>query len=294
MARGRRSTLALAAAPAARTAAFPASPRGISPRFRGHTPEDALSALAREPREVRQALGQGGMNALRRLATIAPGTFFHVREVADLVAVSFPGPAERAAVLLHDIGKMVRPQAFAENGGADERPGPELLVAHVTDGLSLARELGLSRLAMDAIAEHHGTLSAGVGVRYPGPRPQTLFTSVLMCADFIESLRAQGKLTREFACELYLSRVQHGQFSRLLESRTREVFAKMLSVALDEDADPSLRRRAREVIDAADGPEFLTEFPQSEAAGAPAREPLGGSRMARSRGRGGTGYHVYG
>lgn len=300
MARGRRAQGAYHPSPATSAPAVGGprprtGPTHVSDRFRGHSAEEALAALAREPREVRKALGQGGLNALRRLATVAPGTFFHARAVADLVAIAFPGPQERAAVLLHDIGKMVRPSVFAENGGVDERPQAEVLRAHVTDGLVLARQLGLSRLAMDAIAEHHGTLHVSETETYPGPAPRTLFTATLMCADFVESLAAQGKLTPELGCQLYLSRVQHGQFSKLLEPRVRENFAQMLATALGSDSivDPALRRRAQEVISAPGRDEgWMTETP-APAASAPEGELAGGSPMARSRSRGQSGYHSY-
>lgn len=230
------------------------------------------------------------MRALRRLAQVAPGTFFHARDVADLVAVAHLGPQERAAVLLHDIGKMVRPEVFAENGGADVRPEAEVLRAHVVDGLRLARELGLSRMATDAIAEHHGTLAVSEGESYPGPAPRSLFTAALMCADFLESLHSQGRLTAELACEIYLSRVQHGQFSGVLERRTREAFVAMLGRLLGDEDRSAMRARAREVIEAPLPPPLpapvrrrATEIP----------EPLGGSPMARSRPSTGEGFHSY-
>lgn len=298
MARGRRSASTFIPAPVA-AGAPPAGARPrageptVSLRFRGHRPEDALAALAQEPKEVREALGQGGLNALRRLATVAPGTFFHARSVADLVATAFPGPAERAAVLLHDIGKMARPQVFAENGGADERPAPEVLRAHVVDGLALGRQLGLSRLAMEAIAEHHGTLHVSASETYPGPAPRSLFTATLMCADFIESLQTQGKLTAELACQLYLSRVQHGQFGRLLEPRVRENFAAMLGRTLAEGraADPALAERTRQVIDSPPGADRWLPLESRRAQAV--SELAGGTPMARSMNRGEGGYHSY-
>jgi len=110
----------------------------------------------------------------------------------------------------HDIGKLTKPEYFIENQMVSANKHDSLqpkmsflvLVSHVRDGLTLAREHRLPMVLIDAIAQHHGTTlskffygkaqkaSGGVSdsdYRYPGPRPQTKETGLLMLADVVEA-----------------------------------------------------------------------------------------------------------
>src|SRR5439155_4358800 len=111
----------------------------------------------------------------------------------------------------HDIGKLTRPYAFVENqvngDNVHEQLDPytsgRIIVAHVPDGLQLAARHGIPARVRDMIAEHHGTMvvqyfyrlacqgateSVDESVfRYPGPRPRTRETAILMLADGVEA-----------------------------------------------------------------------------------------------------------
>jgi len=115
--------------------------------------------------------------------------------------------------LYHDIGKSVRPSYFAENQrGANihDRLPPELsariIFAHIKDGIDIARKHRLGRPIIDAITQHQGTTllrvfhqkaverARGSGVtvdeaefRYPGPRPRTRESGILLLADAVEA-----------------------------------------------------------------------------------------------------------
>lgn len=151
---------------------------------------------------------------MQRLIAEAPGTYQHSLVISNLVeqAVKNIGGNSllaRVGALYHDVGKTRRPQFFIENQFTGENPHDKLsphlsyliVTSHVRDGVELAREYGLPREIEPFIAEHHGTtvlsyfykraLEEGqveeLNFRYPGPKPQSKETAVLMLADAIES-----------------------------------------------------------------------------------------------------------
>ncbi len=151
---------------------------------------------------------------MQRLIAEAPGTYQHSLVISNLVeqAVKNIGGNSllaRVGALYHDVGKTRRPQFFIENQFTGENPHDRLsphlsyliVTSHVRDGIELAREYGLPREIEPFIAEHHGTtvlsyfykraLEEGqveeLNFRYPGPKPQSKETAVLMLADAIES-----------------------------------------------------------------------------------------------------------
>ena len=155
---------------------------------------------------------------LRQLQHLAPGTFNHSRQVADIAesaTEAIGGDSSLAYVggLYHDIGKMNKPEYFVENQSGynrhrDLKPSMSLLViiGHVKDGIELAKEYDLPREIIHFIEAHHGTSlveyfyhaamkdaeSSGepineIQFRYPGPKPKTKETAILMIADSIES-----------------------------------------------------------------------------------------------------------
>ena len=152
---------------------------------------------------------------LRDLQRQAPGTYQHCLTIATLIeAVGMELGMDvnllRAGAYYHDIGKLRRPQFFVENQGgginAHDEMSPMLssitIISHVKDGLELAWEARLPRRIRDFIAEHHGTtctfyfyrkaLAEGENVekadfQYPGPRPQSRETALLMITDSVEA-----------------------------------------------------------------------------------------------------------
>ena len=118
----------------------------------------------------------------------------------------------RAGALYHDIGKMRNKEYFIENQEAgsenihDRLPptkSAEIVIQHVTYGLELAKKHRLPQQVQDFISQHHARSrlkyfyakavnEIGDSVneelfRYPGPKPQTKETAILMLADLVEA-----------------------------------------------------------------------------------------------------------
>lgn len=152
---------------------------------------------------------------LRDLQRHAPGTYQHCLTIATLIeAVGMKLGMDvnllRAGAYYHDIGKLRKPQYFVENQGGGLNVHDEMspmlssmtIISHVKDGLELAWEAKLPKRIRDFIAEHHGTTSTryfynkavamGKNVEwdsfcYPGPKPQTRETALLMIVDSVEA-----------------------------------------------------------------------------------------------------------
>ena len=157
---------------------------------------------------------------LKRLAMEAPGTYNHSLLLGTMCesaaeAIGARGLLARVGAYYHDIGKLLKPEFFVENqaGSASRHaklsPAMSLLIiiGHVRDGLELAHEYGLPRVLHEFIATHHGTTLVQyfyhaaaeqrkseierapdeVEFRYPGPKPRTRESAILMLADASES-----------------------------------------------------------------------------------------------------------
>ncbi len=163
---------------------------------------------------------------LQRLLREIPGTYQHTLQVANLVEqaaerIQANSMLARVGALYHDIGKMKNPQFFIENQGSnsinthddmDPEESAAIIIDHVNYGLELAKKYRLPRRIRDFIPEHHGTLITryqyGKALelaggdeskidkskfRYPGPRPQSVETALLMLADGCEAfVRSQN------------------------------------------------------------------------------------------------------
>jgi putative nucleotidyltransferase with HDIG domain len=166
-------------------------------------------------------LGDAAHPLLQELVRRAPGTYNHSINVASIgeaaaESIGANGLLVRVGAYFHDIGKMLKPQYFVENQGSEgnrhESLAPAMstlvIIAHVKDGIDLARQHRLPETIVDFIAQHHGTTlveyfyrraakqiendpDAGeideANFRYPGPKPQSKETAVLMLADVVES-----------------------------------------------------------------------------------------------------------
>ena len=181
---------------------------------------------------------------LRRLLTEAPGTYHHsiiVGNLAERAAeqIGIDSLLVRVGAYYHDVGKLHRPYYFAENqfdgDNIHDRLRPEAsavaLVDHVTHGLELARQFGLPPSVQGFISQHHGTRLASffyrkavklagtdsvdeATFRYPGPRPQTKGTALVMLADTVEaSVRAASNRSTQSLEQL----VERAVNERLLE-----------------------------------------------------------------------------
>lgn len=154
---------------------------------------------------------------LKELSQKAPGTFQHSLQVANLaeeVIAEIGGNALliRTAALYHDIGKMKNPLYFIENQTSGFNPHDELsfeesaeiIIAHVSDGVKLAKKNKLPDRIIDFIRTHHGTSMVQYFYKqylknfpdevvdktkfsYKGPRPFSRETAVLMMSDAVEA-----------------------------------------------------------------------------------------------------------
>lgn len=154
---------------------------------------------------------------LRRLSMEAPGTYAHSINVANLAeaaanAIGANALLTRVGVYYHDVGKVMRPELFIENQHGGRNPHdklkPVMSAAHIRDhiveGMRLADEHRLPESVKAFIAEHHGTQSISFfydqardaapdgdvdprDFTYPGPRPQSPETAIVMLADSVES-----------------------------------------------------------------------------------------------------------
>jgi putative nucleotidyltransferase with HDIG domain len=154
---------------------------------------------------------------LKRLSVEASGTYAHSITVANLAeaaarAIHANPLLARVGAYYHDIGKIATPQYFIENQARDRNPheamdpqhSAAIVREHVRDGLRLAEEARLPESVRAFIPEHHGTQLIGyfydrarkqnpdaqldpADFAYPGPRPQSRETAILMLADSVES-----------------------------------------------------------------------------------------------------------
>ena len=185
---------------------------------------------------------------LRQLSESAPGTFQHTLQVASLAE---KGVREigghvllvRTGALYHDIGKLLNPQYFVENQITGVNPHDELsftesaeiIINHVIKGIELARKNKLPDEIIDFIRTHHGTTRVEYFYRmylknypkdesvikeftYPGPKPYSKETAVLMMADSIEAASRSVKEKSVESLKILIgkiidSQVDSGQFN---------------------------------------------------------------------------------
>jgi cyclic-di-AMP phosphodiesterase PgpH len=156
---------------------------------------------------------------LQRLVLEAPGTYHHSLVVGNLAdsacsAVGANGLLARIGAYYHDIGKLQKPEYFIENQDIKKNVHDVLaptmskliIMNHIKEGLELAKKYSLSPVLWDFIQQHHGNslvyyfyrraLLEGKeenqevseeGFRYPGPKPNTKETAIVLLADSVEA-----------------------------------------------------------------------------------------------------------
>ena len=155
---------------------------------------------------------------LRQLMLRAPGTYHHSVTVASLCesaaeAIGANALQTRVACYFHDIGKSLQPRYFIENQGGGANPHDKLtphtsarvIINHVVDGAAIARQYKLPKPILDGIEMHHGTgiiqyfyikameqAAPGERIdeadfRYPGKKPDSRETGIMMLADKVEA-----------------------------------------------------------------------------------------------------------
>jgi putative nucleotidyltransferase with HDIG domain len=171
-------------------------------------------------------------NLLREMSEVAPGTFQHSLQMANLAAaaankIGAKSQLVRTGALYHDIGKMANPAFFTENQSGvnphknlSYEQSAQIIISHVTDGLKMADKHNLPKVIKDFIATHHGLgltkyfyISSqnehpDVKIdpelfRYPGPNPFTKEQAILMMADSVEAAsRSLSEYTEESISQL--------------------------------------------------------------------------------------------
>jgi putative nucleotidyltransferase with HDIG domain len=177
---------------------------------------------------------------LREMSEVAPGTFQHSLQMANLAAeaancIGANSQLVRTGALYHDIGKMVNPAFFTENQTSinphkslSYEQSAQVIISHITDGIKLAEKHNLPKVIKDFIRTHHGK---GVAkyfyisyknehpneevdmekFSYPGPNPFTKEQAILMMADSVEAAsRSLPEYTEESISNL-IEKIVDGQ-----------------------------------------------------------------------------------
>ncbi|MFZ1280245.1 MAG: HDIG domain-containing metalloprotein [Ignavibacteriaceae bacterium] len=183
---------------------------------------------------------------LRELARKAPGTFNHsmtMGTIAEAAAEQIGANAllARVGAYYHDIGKTIAPQGFVENQlnnqNVHENMAPEesatMILKHVNEGIELAKQYKLPQELIDFIPMHHGTTLSSYfyekakklyseekvktdDYRYPGPKPNTKETAIIMLADGCESAvrsitEPDAQKVENMINNIFNSRLKEGQ-----------------------------------------------------------------------------------
>lgn len=194
--------------------------------------------------------GDHDQKLLKRLQMDAPGTYHHSLMVSNLCeaaaeAIGADPILARVGALYHDIGKLKRPLFFVENQSYFLIENPHnkftpriskmIITAHPKDGIEIAKEYGLPQVIQNFIIQHHGEGLASYfynqavqeegaenvkeeQFRYPGPKPNTKETAILMIADAVESaVRSLKNPTTEeienMINKIIVERLNDGQLS---------------------------------------------------------------------------------
>lgn len=183
---------------------------------------------------------------LKELANVAPGTFHHSLNVANLAeaAANEIGANSlliRVGALYHDIGKMKNPIYFTENQTTSVSPHDELspresaevIINHRLEGIEIAKRRNLPDRIIDFIRTHHGTTTVYYfytkqkeedegevdpqDFKYPGPIPFSKETAILMMCDSVEAASKSLKepstqLIDDFVEKIINKQIQDDQF----------------------------------------------------------------------------------
>lgn len=182
---------------------------------------------------------------LKELSNTAPGTFHHSLNVANLAEASANeiranAMLVRVGALYHDIGKMKNPTYFTENQSTGINPHDELsskesariITDHVIEGIEIAKKNNLPDRVIDFIRTHHGTSvvyyfyiqeknnfedADKSDFSYPGPKPFSKETAILMMCDSIEAASKSLKEPTSTKIDAFVEniinkQIEEGQF----------------------------------------------------------------------------------
>ncbi len=176
---------------------------------------------------------------LKELSNKAPGTFHHSLNVANLAEASANEVGAnamliRVGALYHDIGKMKNPTFFTENQSTGINPHDELspsesaqiIIRHVLDGIEIAKKNNLPDRIIDFIRTHHGTTfvyyfymkekssNEDFNVeefKYPGPKPFSKETAILMMCDSVEAASKSLKEPTSSKIDVFVENIVNKQ-----------------------------------------------------------------------------------
>ncbi len=176
---------------------------------------------------------------LKELSNKAPGTFHHSLNVANLAEASANEVGAnamliRVGALYHDIGKMTNPTFFTENQSTGINPHDELspvesaqiIINHVLDGIEIAKKNNLPDRIIDFIRTHHGTTfvyyfymkekstNEDVNIdefKYPGPKPFSKETAILMMCDSVEAASKSLKEPTSSKIDVFVENIVNKQ-----------------------------------------------------------------------------------
>lgn len=185
---------------------------------------------------------------LKRLKEEAPGTYQHSLNVSRLSEeagnlLNLNTELIRVGLLYHDIGKMHAPDYFVENNLGkpnphttldDPKKSAEIIIAHVPEGIKMAKKYNLPQAIIDFIPMHQGSTITNYfyvkaiekfgeknvnaeDFRYPGPKPNSKETGVAMIADSTEAaLRsikdiADEAKAKEMIYKIINARIEEGE-----------------------------------------------------------------------------------
>lgn len=183
---------------------------------------------------------------LKKLAEVAPGTFHHSLNVANLAEASANEVNAntllvRVGALYHDIGKMDNPFYFTENQMTSVNPHDEItplesakiIIAHRSKGIEIAKKYGLPDRIIDFIRTHHGTTKVYYfyikekelnpdkinlsDFKYQGPLPFSKETAILMMCDSVEAASKSlkeptAKVIDQFVEKIIQKQIDEQQF----------------------------------------------------------------------------------
>ncbi len=215
---------------------------------------------------------------LQRMLREAPATYHHSLMVANLAEQAAEGIdanalLTRVGAYYHDVGKITRPYFFSENQAEGMNPhdrldpetSAEVIVGHVTDGLKLARRYRLPSQVRAFIPEHHGVSRVSFlyhkavqlagdeelvnedDFRYPGRKPQSKETALVMLADGCEaavrSARPEsGEVVAEIVDHIIDQRIDDGQLNESgLTLKDIEVIRRVFASALKGTFHPRIK-----------------------------------------------------
>ena len=179
---------------------------------------------------------------LKELSDKAPGTFNHSLQVANLAEASANEIGAntllvRVGALYHDIGKLKSPSYFSENQIASVSPHDELsplksakiIIDHVIEGINIAEKYKIPDRIIDFIRTHHGTslvyyfykkqqeiTPEDIDVekfKYPGPKPFSKETAILMMADSVEAASKSLKSPSLNDLKIFIDKIIDGKMS---------------------------------------------------------------------------------